>query len=89
MNRPQLSSKITGAMPKAGHPNSVPSSGVEDNSFSDRTKFPKTQEILSKDTMGNKNLTEDCKKPSSKNPGVDKGFLGKAKNDMTASCHSL
>ena len=87
MGRPQLSPKIMNASPNAT--GMVPDSKVEDNSFADRSKFPKDKEVLSKDTMGNKNLTEDCGKSSSQNPGVDKGFLGKATNDMTKSLHSL
>lgn len=85
MNKPSLSTKITGAMPHCAGPNKVPSSGVEDNSFGDRTKFPKDKDILSKDTMGNKALIETSTK--GRNPGVDKGFLGKHTTDMTASKH--
>lgn len=81
MHKPSLSTKITGAMPHCAGPNKVPDSGVEKNSFGDRSSFPKDKEILSKDTMGNRNLTETSTK--GKNPGVDKSFLGKAKNDMT------
>ncbi len=87
MGKPQLSSKIMNASPTAKTPNVVPSSNVEDNSFGDRTKFPKNSEILSKDSMGNKNLTETCSKGSDK--GVDKSFLAKAKTDMTKDLHSL
>ncbi len=87
MGRPQLSSKIMGAMPHCGGGGVVPSSGVEDNSFADRSKFPKDKDILSKDTMGNKALIENAAKGRDK--GVDKGFMGKAKTDMTGSLHGL
>jgi len=85
MGRPQLDSKIMKAMRCCT--GDVPDSGVENNSFGDRTSFPKDKDILSKDTMGNKNLTEDASK--GKDKGVDKGFLGKASNDMTGSLHGL
>ncbi len=81
MGRPELSGKIMNASPDASGPNRVPDSGVEKNSFGDRTKFPKDKEVLSRDTMGNKSLIESCPKGSDK--GVDKSFLAKAKNDMT------
>ena len=68
---------------------SVPSSGVEDNNFGSRSSAPKDNKLLSKDNMGNKSLIESYAKSSSANPGVDKGFLGKAKNEMTKSLHSL
>lgn len=87
MNKPSLSSKIMNGMPHCSGPNKVPSSGVEENSFGDRSSAPKDKKLLSKDSMGNKNLTEDAGKSASANPGVDKGFLGKASNDMTASKH--
>jgi hypothetical protein len=89
MNKPQLNSKIMNGSPTAMHPTQVPDSKQEDNSFADRSKFPKDKDILSKDTMGNKALIEDCSKSSSQNPGIDKGFLGKANNDMTKDLHSL
>jgi hypothetical protein len=81
MNKPSISTKITGAMPHCSGPNKVPDSGVEDNSFGNRSGAPKDSKLLSKDSMGNKNLTEHSS--PSKGPGVDKSFLGKAKNDMT------
>lgn len=83
MGRPQLSSKITGSMPHCSGPNRVPDSGVEKNSFGDRDGAPKDKKLLSRDSMGNKALIESAAKASSANPGVDKSFMGKAKNDMT------
>jgi hypothetical protein len=83
MGKPELNSKITGAMPHCS--GQVPDSGVEDNSFNNRSSASKDNRLLSKDSMGNKNLTETSTK--GENPGVDKGFLGKAKNDMTAGQH--
>jgi len=85
MGRPQLDSKIMKAMPCCS--GDVPDSGVENNSFGNRDDAPKNNKLLSKDTMGNKNLTEDASK--GKDKGVDKGFLGKASNDMTGSLHGL
>ena len=83
MHKPSLSPKIMNAMPHCGGPNKVPDSGVEKNSFGDRSGAPKDNKLLSKDSMGNKALIESAAKSSSANPGVDKSFMGKAKNDMT------
>lgn len=83
MGKPQLSSKIMNASPCCGTPNMVPNSHVEDNSFGNRDDAPKDNKLLSKDSMGNKSLTQSYPKGSDK--GVDKSFLAKAKTDMTKS----